>query len=63
MKRAYFDGSRRQLGLFQPRLDLPSWRALPGEIRDQTRRLLAQILTEAMGTRKGEVGSEGKVRR
>jgi len=60
MKRAYCEGGPRQLGLFHPRLDLPSWWTLPEEIREQARPLLAQILTEALRTRTDESEAEGK---
>jgi hypothetical protein len=37
-----------QLRLFQPTLKLPHWSALPEEVRQQTRRLLAQLLRDAV---------------
>ena len=37
-----------QLRLFHPTLKLPYWSALPEEVRQQTRRLLAQLLHDAV---------------
>jgi hypothetical protein len=42
-----------QLKLFHPSRRRPTWRSLPEEIRERTRRLLAQMLREQVARRLG----------
>lgn len=41
--------SRIQLGLFQPRVELPEWKAVPPDVRQTVASLLLELLKEAAG--------------
>ena len=48
-----------QIGLFHPPPQIPAWSMLPREIRQQTVKLLAQLLREhSRRIRTGDVGKE-----